>query len=80
MLQQGDQLQERVGLESLERETERVIYRRIGPICPRARDAKATALAFAEDQRIHTRDSSFLEYFEALAAKWMERMTDLRPS
>ena len=54
--------------------------RRIGPVGPLARDAKAATLALAEDQGVDPCYASFLEYFEALAAKRMERMTDLRPS
>jgi hypothetical protein len=49
-------------------------------VCPLACDAEAATLAFAEDQRVHPRYTPLLEYFEALAPKWMERMTDLRPS
>src|SRR5207248_10815992 len=70
------QLEKRVGIESLRLETEGVIPRRIGPVRPLARDAEAATLAFAEDQSVHPRYTSFLEYFEALASKRMERMRD----
>jgi len=79
-LQEHDQLEKRVGIESLRLETERVIQRRIGPVRPLARDTEAATLAFAEDQRVHARYTSSLEYFEALASKWMEWMTDFCPS
>ena len=53
---------------------------RISPVCPLARNAETTALALAENQCIDTGHTPLLEHFEALAAKWVKRMADLRPS
>lgn len=80
MLQQSGQLEKRPGLQPAQRQLERIIPRRIGPVRPLARDAETAPLALAEDQRVDARYPSLLEYFEALASKRMERMTDLSPS
>jgi hypothetical protein len=45
-----------------------------------ARDAETAAFQLAEDKSIDARYASLLEYFEALASQWMERVADLSPS
>jgi len=80
MFQKSNQLEKRLGVEPAGREAQRVMHRRIGPVRPLARDAETADLAIAENQRIDARYAPLLEYFEALAPKWMKRMTDLRPS
>src|SRR5438093_738209 len=54
--------------------------RRIGPVCPFARNAEAAAIQLPEKEGINTCYSACFQNFEALAAKRMERMADLRPS
>jgi hypothetical protein len=80
LLNKSGQLAKRLGFEPAWPQTKRVISRRIAPVSPVARDAKAATLVLLEDQRINARYTSFLEYFEALASKRMERMADFRPS
>ena len=80
MFQKGNQLEKSLGLEPAERDAERLIHRRTGPVRPLARDAETAALGFTENQRIDARYAALLQYFEALASKRMKRMSDLRPS
>ena len=80
LVQQGNQLEKRLGIEPLRRETERVVQGRIGPVGPFARDAEGAALQLAEDQSVDAGQASFLEHFEALAPKRVGRVTDLSPS
>jgi len=80
MFQKSNQFEKRFGLEPAGWEVERVINRRIGPVRPFACDAETAVLALAENQRIDAGYTPLLEYFEALASKWMKRMTDFRPS
>ena len=72
LLQQSNQLEKRVGIEPLRRETERVVGRRIGPVGPFARDAEGAAIQLTEDQSVDAGQASFLEYFEVLASKRVE--------
>ena len=80
MLQQGGQLKKQVGIEPPRRQTKQAVWRRIGPVCPFAGNAEAAAIQFPEQESVNTCDSARFQNLEALAAKRMERMADLRPS
>jgi hypothetical protein len=80
LLHQGDQIEKRLGIESAGRETDRVVQGRIGPVGPFARDTETAPVQLAKDQRVYTGYASFLEYFEALTPKRVERVADLRRS
>src|SRR5215467_8775884 len=79
-LEEGDQLQKRLGIEPSRRKTEGVGQWWIGPVGPFACDTEAAAVQLAEDQPVNTGYASFLEYFEALAAQRVERVADFGPS
>ena len=66
-----------MGIKALQRGTNRVVQRRTGPVGPIARDTEGASLQLAEDQSVHACYASFLEYFEPLTPKWVERVTDL---
>jgi hypothetical protein len=57
-----------------------MVWVRICSIGPFAGDVKAAPLPTPEDKSIDACYTSYLKYEEALASKWMERMTDLGPS
>ena len=80
LVQQGNQLEKRLGIEPLWRETERVVQGRIGPVGPFARDAEGAALQLAQDERVDATCAPLFEYFEVLASKRVEGVTNLRPS
>ena len=80
MLQEGGQLEKRVGIKPPRQQTERTVRRRIGPICPFTRNAEGAAVQLAEQKSVDASASALLQNFEALAAQWMEGMADLRPS
>ena len=80
LFQQGRQLEERVGIQSPARQVERVVKSWIGPVRPFACDAKTAACRLAENQRVDAAYTPCLEHLEALTAKRMEGMADLRPS
>ena len=53
LLQQRDQLEQRVGIQSSRWQAQSRIGTRIGPVGPIACDAKAAALAFTENERVN---------------------------
>ena len=69
-----------MAIQPLRRKHEGLRQWRVGPVGPFACNTEAPALQPSEDQRVDIGYSSFLEYFEALAPKRMERMTDFCPS
>ena len=56
------------------------IRRRISPVCPFARNAEGAAIQLPEQESVNAYCSALLQNFEAVAAKRMEWVTDLRPS
>jgi len=80
MFQKSNQLKKQFGIEPAGRQAEHVTDGWICPVRPLACNAEATAFAPAENQRIDTGYTPFLEHFKALASKWMKWMADLRPS
>ena len=80
VIEEGSQLKKRVGIKPPRQQTERTVRRRIGPICPFTRNAEGAAIQLAEQKSVDASASALLQNFEALAAKWMERMADFHPS
>lgn len=76
MFQKSYQFEERLNIEPARCD----VVERISPVRPLARYAETAALALAKNQRIDTSHATLLQYFKALASKWMKRMADLRPS
>ena len=69
-----------MAIQPLRRKHEGLRQWRVGPVGPFARDTEAAALQLTKDQRVDTSYPPFFEYFEALAAQGMERVTDFSPS
>jgi hypothetical protein len=80
LLYQNSQLTKRVGIQPPRRQTERVVGRWIGPVRPCSWDAETAAGHLAKNQCVDAANLARLEHLEALTAKRMEWMTDLRPS
>jgi hypothetical protein len=80
LVQEGNKIEEQLSIKASWRETNRVVQSRTGPVGPLARDTEGASLQLAEDQSVDTGDASFLEYFEPLPPKGVERMTDLGES
>jgi len=60
LFQQGDQLEQGVGIESSRWQTQRGIRAWISPVRPFTRDTEATALALPQTERVDTGNSSLL--------------------
>ena len=80
LVQQGNNIEEQLSIKASWRETNRVLQRRTGPVGPLAGDTEGASLQLAEDQSVDAGYSSFLEYFEPLPPKRVERVTDLGES
>ena len=80
MLDERDQLDKQVSIEALRWQSERVIWRRISPVCPLTCKAEAGVIDIPDQQGVDTCYSSYLQYLEALTSKRMEGVPDLHPS
>src|SRR5262249_21178072 len=57
-----------------------VVRARISPVRPLPSDGEGAMLESSQNQSIDTRYAPLLQNWEALAAKWVERMLDLSPA
>jgi len=78
-LQQDDQLEKQARIESPRWNIERIVRRRISPVCPFAGNAESAAIQLPEEEGVNACDSARFQHLEALAAKRVEPMADLRP-
>ena len=77
LLHERDQFEEQVSIEALRWQPERIVWRRISPVCPLTCNAEAGVIEIADQEGVDASYSSHLQYFEALTSKRMEGMPDL---
>jgi hypothetical protein len=80
LFQQGNQRKKELGIEPPPRQFQRVHLRRIRPIGPLPRDAEGATIQPAKNESVIASDASLFEYWKALTAQRMIRVTDLGPS
>ena len=67
-------------IEALRWQSERVVHRRISPVCPLTCNAETGVIDIANQEGVDADYSSHLQYLEAVTSKRMEGKSDLHPS